>query len=338
MNNQFTSNSNKELLWNLLIEQNSFNGINPKYKSTIQNAFENTIININNENINISLIDKNKEVIKKMLIFINSLHNNINNSNNNTSHNGQTVVNLNQGQKNYTYEDLQRIKIEKFDNELKQKQIEFDNIIKKDKPKQMDFSDKLDEKIGDKMDLLISEKIALRENQLKQILKEHPPPIMSNTSDSSTKINSNTLQMNNNMNKTDFNPVLFQNKVLQSKNNEIIHLSIGNDINLKSDSIIDLNKRVTFNDSEPTVYNYEKDNEELQFKTNPIKLNTFLNKLKNTSERENEDTNLNINNTNNINKENDYKFLQLDNKLDNIINLLSEIKNKLDLLDLLEKK
>ena len=49
-----------------------------------------------------------------------------------------------------------------------------------------------------------------------------------------------------NINTHDFNPVLFQNKVLQSKNNEIIHLSIGNDINLKSESIIDLNKKTIY--------------------------------------------------------------------------------------------
>lgn len=313
MSEQFTNNQNKELLWGLLIEQNSFNGIEPKHKSNIESIFERTIkivdINLKNE----LLFHKNKEVIKQMILYLNTLKN--------SSH--VPSVSSQPKSLNYTHDEIHKEKIEKFDNEVKQKQIEFDNIIKKDIPKSIDFSEKIDEKIGDKMDLLISQTLAMRENQLKQILSETTPPNKQNSIDSSGPLfqvdpTNNLKQANMNMNNV--------NTIINKDYNK---LNIGEDIdtNLTKNMIVDLNinsnnnnnKKVSFDETQ-NIYNNEKVNE-LEYKTDPMKLNSFLNKLKHVENNENSDQYVEIKKNTILNEK---------NKLDIIINLLNEVNLKLD--------
>ena len=71
---EYTSNDNKELLWGILQESNIFNGINNSDFDKIKHIFENTIYNINLNNLNNldkSLIDKNKITIEEMIGKIN---------------------------------------------------------------------------------------------------------------------------------------------------------------------------------------------------------------------------------------------------------------------------
>ena len=320
MGEYFTSNQNKELLWGLLIEQNSFNGIDAKHKSNIELVFERTIKIVDLNQKNDSLFNKNKEVIKEMVIYLNTL------KTSQQSHNLQQNNSL-----NYTHDEIHKAKIERFDNELKQKQHEFESIIKKDVPNSIDFSDKLDEKIGDKMDLLISQTIAMRENQLKQILSETSPPNKSNIQNltNSTplfKIDSLSKNVSNN-----------------NTNKDYVKLNIGEDVdaNLTKNIIVDLNnnnKKVSFDDKEH-IFNYENQSNsnenELEYRTDHTKLNSFLNKLKHI---ENNDFNTQISTIVNESENNGFSIENnkiglnnLDsNKLDLIINLLNTINLKLD--------
>jgi len=322
MSENFTSNQNKELLWGLLIEQNSFNGIETKHKSNIELVFERTIKIVETNLKNNSLVDKNKEVIKQMITYLNTL---------------KRPQSLSQENKqNYTFDEIHKAKLERFDNELKKKQIEFESIIKKDAPNHIDFSDKIDEKIGDKMDLLISQTIAMRENQLKQILSETIPnkqtvdeisvPLFDiNYSDPLSTTSSNV------------------------NNRDSIKLNIGEDIDglLNQNIIVDLNnnthKKVSFNENQ-NIYKYENelmntnsDENNIELKTNPVKLNTFLNKLKQVQSQDkiNEDSfnNEKINNEKKQNTRFEEQSIKTDNnKLDLIINLLNELNLKLDKL------
>jgi hypothetical protein len=326
---QFTSNQNKELLWNLLIEQNSFNGIDSNHKTNIESVFERTIKIVDFNLKNDILFNKNKEVIKEMISYLNTLKK------------SSQVPTLSYQNKtlNYTHDEIQKVKMDRFDNDLKQKQVEFENVIKKNVPESIDFSDKMDEKIGDKMDLLISQTIAMRENQLNQILSKTIPPnkqksIESNSPlfqiDSNTNINTNAsmiTQLNANIN--------------NSTNRDYIKLNIGEDVELNlSKNILDLsennNKKVSFDETK-NIYNYsnqqniiknEKVNE-LEYKTDPIKLNSFLNKLKHTEPIEHNIDLKQLQSIGHIELKNK-TIVNENNKLDLIINLLNTINLKLD--------
>lgn len=316
MSDYFTSNENKELLWGVLIEQNSFKDIDPKHKSNIEIVFERTIKIINFNMKNEELFNKNKEVIKEMVVYLNTLRNS---SQLPSSYQNKTL--------NYTHDEIHKEKLERFDNQLKQKQVEFETIIKKNVPESIDFSDKMDEKIGDKMDLLISQTIAMRENQLKQILGETAPPNKQSSLDSSGSLFQILANTNNNINNT--------NVVNNSINSGYIKLNIGEDLDLNlSKNIVDLNKnnnkKVSFdenkyiNNSSKLNLIQENGNEnEIEYKTNPMKLNSFLNKLKQV------ETNGDLQSEQTVEIKN--KTVVDENiKLDLIINLLYEINSKLD--------
>ena len=72
---EYTSNDNKGLLWGILQESNIFDGINNSEFDKIKHIFENTIYNINLNNSNKSLIDKNKITIEEMIGKINKERN-----------------------------------------------------------------------------------------------------------------------------------------------------------------------------------------------------------------------------------------------------------------------
>ena len=311
MGEQFTNNKNKELLWGLLIEQKSFNGIDTKYKSNIELVFERTIKIIDTNLKNELLFNKNKEVIKEMVVYLNTLRRPL-----------QSQVAQQTNIQNYTYDEIHKAKLDRFDNELKQKQKEFDSIIKKDAPNSIDFSDKMDEKIGDKMDLLISQTITMRENQLKEILNENTP-----NNPTPDDLTSPLFQMDS-INNNNIYSIVNNKENTKNINRDYIKLNIGEDIDIDEkitkNIIVDLNsntinKKVKFDESQ-NVYNYENDSD---YKTNHTKLNSFLNKLKQVDA---DSTNLNhvINNNEKVSDINAVNQVEL------IINLLNTINLKLD--------
>ena len=311
MGEQFTNNKNKELLWGLLIEQKSFNGIDTKHKSNIELVFERTIKIIDSNLKNELLFNKNKEVIKEMVVYLNTLRRPM-----------QSQVAQQTNIQNYTYDEIHKAKLDRFDNELKQKQKEFDSIIKKDAPNSIDFSDKMDEKIGDKMDLLISQTITMRENQLKEILNENTP-----NNPTPDDLTSPLFQMDS-INNNNIYSIVNNKENTKNINRDYIKLNIGEDIDIDEkitkNIIVDLNsntinKKVKFDESQ-NVYNYENDSD---YKTNHTKLNSFLNKLKQVDA---DSTNLNhvINNNEKVSDINAVNQVEL------IINLLNTINLKLD--------
>jgi hypothetical protein len=219
----FNSIQNKGIIWELLIEQNLFEGIDQKYKLEIKDLFEQTILIIEKQGRGLSLIEKNKEVIKNMVIKLEVF---------------KKQSNVNNHPRQYTNEDLQRERQNAFERELKRKQTEFDGLTRKI-PEKIDFADKLDEKIGDKMDLLLAETIAMREKQLNQVIQTHNPDNASKWIENGNKIG---------------------NVLLDEQNDQHIkNLKIGQDTNIQENQIVNLDKkqqRVTFNENNNKIHNY----------------------------------------------------------------------------------
>lgn len=151
---EYTSNDNKGLLWGILQESNIFDGINNSEFDKIKHIFENTIYNINLNNSNKSLIDKNKITIEEMIGKINKERNT------RESPKIQVV---------YKAEDLKQEKLSEFNTKLQKYQEDNGSLGKVTKPEEIVFTDnneREDKPIGDEMDRLISERLATREREL----------------------------------------------------------------------------------------------------------------------------------------------------------------------------
>jgi DNA recombination protein RmuC len=74
-----------------------------------------------------------------------------------------------------TFEDLQSLKRDKFNNELNQKKEEFQELFQKKIPEILNFKEEIDKPIHE-MEDLISQTIAQRSFDIEQINKTLPPP------------------------------------------------------------------------------------------------------------------------------------------------------------------
>ena len=71
----------------------------------------------------------------------------------------------------YNAAEIAERKQKAFQEELKNKQKEFDRLNKTPVPDKIDFSDNLDSPMGSEMDKILAEQVALREKQLNMVLK-----------------------------------------------------------------------------------------------------------------------------------------------------------------------
>jgi hypothetical protein len=154
----FLENKNKEMLWSVLQDEESFKSVPNKYFVDIQDIFENTLnmyarnnTNINNSNI----LQHNKNVFP--LIFQN-IREFIQKKNSKPE-----VI--------YTSEDIQKKREEEFQFKMREQENNMKSILNPPKPKEVRFADdnEQDKPIGENMDALVSEMLAKREKQLEVI-------------------------------------------------------------------------------------------------------------------------------------------------------------------------
>lgn len=154
----FLENKNKEMLWSVLQDEESFKSVPNKYFVDIQDIFENTLNTYakNNTNINNSnILQHNKNVFP--LIFQN-IREFIQKKNSKPE-----VI--------YTSEDIQKKREEEFQFKMREQENNMKSILNPPKPKEVRFADdnEEDKPIGENMDALVSEMLAKREKQLEVI-------------------------------------------------------------------------------------------------------------------------------------------------------------------------
>lgn len=241
---EFTGNDNKGILWDILSEQNLFEGIDPTHKYEIKDVFEQTILLTEKQGRGLSLIEKNKDVIKNMVTSIESFKRQ------------QKVPSVT---RQYTNEELHKERQNAFERELKRKQTEFDGL-NRTMPEKVDFSDKADEKLGDKIDSLLAETIASRERELKQVLQIQNPEMAAKWIENGSIIN--------NFNDTE----------------SIKNLKIGEEAQIQETQIVNLDRKfhkpqkVSFNDDKNKTLNYSSESspssikQEREIQNNNVKI------------------------------------------------------------------
>jgi hypothetical protein len=140
--NMFLMNSNKETLWEIMYQNGFFNNIN-KEPADIKGYFDTVMNTIENGNKNMSLVEKNKRTLMEVKSYVD----------NNKKPRFDEIV---------TSEQIIKQRQDNFTNNLNKKKHEFDYIIKKNIPKDVNFSDENDEN-GESVDKLLEKAIKRRE-------------------------------------------------------------------------------------------------------------------------------------------------------------------------------
>ena len=145
------TNENKEMLWELLRDNNAFQGLtNTQYNNVI--TIFNTTLN-QTTMANKPLMELNKEFISSMLQQLNSIKSNTLQDN---------VKNNIVDPKVLTHEEIQKKKRSEFENNLEKRQSEFTKYMKIHVPDTIDFGDNIKEEPISNVDSLIHEKMKER--------------------------------------------------------------------------------------------------------------------------------------------------------------------------------
>ena len=142
--------SNKNFIWDLLIENGSFNKLDENQITIIHNKYAIMVSDIENEDSNDSKINKNKKLIYSI------------NQNINTLVNSKQNITITQP---ITTQEITSKRTEEFNNIYLEKKEEFDNLITHKKPDDIDFSDKQDGPIKN-INKVLSSVVANRENNI----------------------------------------------------------------------------------------------------------------------------------------------------------------------------
>jgi len=154
---QFISNQNKGMLWKLLCDNGTFDNIPDNKSALVKIEFDRRVDMIGETITNTDkLVNLNKRTISEMVQNVSKY---------------TSAMGANPTIPNYNAADISEQRQKVFENELKQKQNEFDKFNNKPVPTKIDFSDKPDTPLGSEIDKILAEQIAFREKQLNTVLE-----------------------------------------------------------------------------------------------------------------------------------------------------------------------
>jgi hypothetical protein len=167
---KFLTKQNLKLLWEVLLDELRIDPTNKAVLANIRTVFESNINPFTKNtsvNSNVQLVNLNKQFLSQVVIAVNRLFPNL----------GQEKdfkriqISTEEVMSPYKIEDIHEARKDDFENQLKLKRSEFDNSINLQKPKELDFTEKIDDGKIKEMDALIAETIARRNFDIEQINK-----------------------------------------------------------------------------------------------------------------------------------------------------------------------
>ena len=160
---QLSSIKNKELLWNLLLNNGAFNNLSESQLPVIQNDFEALISLLSNDRTELDLIEQNKLFVQQMVKKINNYRQQL-----------QQIKTYEPVKEIYTSQDIRGKKLDEFNVNVQKAQDEFNSVIKLKTPEEINFSDtKEEDKPIDNMEELIQKTIAERNLEVNNINSEN---------------------------------------------------------------------------------------------------------------------------------------------------------------------
>lgn len=167
---KFLYKQNLNLLWEVLLDELRIDQTNKTILTNIRTVFEGNIQPFTKNtsvNSNIKLVNLNKQFLSQVVIAVNRLFPNLKQEQDfkRIQISSEELVNP------YKIEDIHEARKDDFENQLKIKRSEFEHSINLQKPKELDFTEKIDDGKIKEMDALIAETIARRNFDIEQINK-----------------------------------------------------------------------------------------------------------------------------------------------------------------------
>jgi hypothetical protein len=340
MTHLFLSNTNKELLWEVLLDEDYVKTMNKEDKIKLYESFNNhrksfyelekyTSVN-GNINANTVLVEMNKRFLTSYIQNLNLEKMELYNS-----------VNINQNTEKYKIEDIHAERQAIFEKQLTEKQQDFANANIQYKPPSIDFSEKIEDTKIKGMDELIAKTIAQRNYEISQIHNSTYNTDIINENEH-TNINLNIVT-NQNQNKNE-NIILNFNKnqdLNPSQNQTFKQIKIENIVPIQHEVInLHTDKKISRKDTNEIKY----------FNKNDI----LMDKRNNDNDNENESNIFNklkkiapVDEINEINKDKEKdifkkihiltlslkeEIMEYKQTMDRIENKVDNIERKLDIL------
>jgi predicted DNA-binding protein (UPF0251 family) len=200
---KFLNKQNLKLLWDvlldeLLIDPNNkpiITNIRTVFESNIQPFTKNTSINTN-LNGKMQLVNLNKQFLSQVLIAVNRLFPNLK-----QEQDFKRIQISSEEVSPYKIEDIREVRQDNFEKQVSIKRADFENYINLNKPKELDFSEKIDDDKITEMDTLIAETVARRKFDIEQIqntvVTEDPENWLQPQKITNTNINTNVKEVPN---------------------------------------------------------------------------------------------------------------------------------------------
>jgi predicted DNA-binding protein (UPF0251 family) len=166
---KFLNKQNMKLLWEVLLDELHIDDNNKPIVTNIRTVFESNIQPFTkntsaNMNGNMQLVNLNKQFLSQVLIAVNRLFPNLK-----QEQEFKRIQISSEEVSPYKIEDIRDARQDNFEKQLHLKRSEFENAINANKPKEIDFSEKIDDDKIREMDTLIAETIARRKFDIEQI-------------------------------------------------------------------------------------------------------------------------------------------------------------------------
>jgi hypothetical protein len=167
----FLNKQNLNLLWDVLLDELHIDSNNKQIVSNIKTVFESNInpfiknVNINNA----QLVNLNKQFLSQVVIAVNRLFPNLKQE----QEFKRIQISSEEIEDPYKIEDIREARQDNFEKQLQLKRVEFENSITVHKPKELDFTEKIEDGKIKEMDTLIAETVARRNFDIEQINKNN---------------------------------------------------------------------------------------------------------------------------------------------------------------------
>jgi len=166
---KFINKQNLKLLWDVLLDELHIDPNNKPIVTNIRTVFESNIQPFTkntsaNMNGNTQLVSLNKQFLSQVLIAVNRLFPNLK-----QEQDFKRIQISSEEVSPYKIEDIRDARQDNFEKQLHLKRADFENYINLNKPKELDFSEKIDDDKITEMDTLIAETVARRKFDIEQI-------------------------------------------------------------------------------------------------------------------------------------------------------------------------
>jgi len=166
---KFLNKQNLKLLWDVLLDELHIDPNNKPIVTNIRTVFESNIQPFTkntsaNMNGNIQLVNLNKQFLSQVLIAVNRLFPNLQ-----QEQKFKRIQISSEEVSPYKIEDIREARQDNFEKQVSIKRADFENYLNLNKPKELDFSEKIEDDKIREMDTLIAETIARRKFDIEQI-------------------------------------------------------------------------------------------------------------------------------------------------------------------------